>query len=112
MNVHTPEEESVFLAAIEKRSPQERQAYLDGACAGRPELLMRVAELLKVHDESRGPFDAPAGGFAPTVTEPGAVSSGAVIGPYKLLQQIGEGGMGTVYMAEQTEPVQRKVALK
>jgi len=51
-------------------------------------------------------------GLSPTIDQPITEKPGIQIGPYKLLQQIGEGGMGTVFMAEQTQPVQRKVALK
>src|SRR5262249_35832909 len=83
-------------------------AFLDRACAGQPELRRRVGVLLQAHREA---------GTAPHQAEPGAAGSpaegrGSVIGPYKLLQLIGEGGMGTVWMAEQLHPVQRKVALK
>src|SRR5205823_11405672 len=62
--------------------------------------------------ERLGSFLEAAPGGPATVAEPTQEAPGAVIGPYKLLQQSGEGGMGTVYMAEQTHPVQRKVALK
>jgi serine/threonine protein kinase len=104
--------EAVFLAALDKPTPQERAAYVEGACAGNPELLARVQELLKAHDESHGPFDVPPPGFRGTVDLHTTERPGAVIGPYKLLQQIGEGGMGVVWMAEQAHPVQRKVAVK
>jgi len=113
---HIHDEESIFLAALQKPTPAEQAAYLAGACAGRPDLQRRVVELLKSHVESQGPFDAPPPQVARTIDMPvepsAALAPGTVIGPYKLLQQIGEGGMGTVYMAEQTHPVQRKVALK
>src|SRR4029077_5867224 len=82
-------------------------------CVGDPELLRRVRELLSCHDGSVGLLDAPPPGLACTVDMPASSEQpGTVIGPYKLLQQIGEGGMGTVYMAEQTQPVRRTVALK
>src|SRR5262245_6067321 len=108
-------EESIFLAALQKTTPEERQEYVDGACGGSPELRRRVFELLKSHDESHGPFDVPLA-VARTIDMPAESPTTekpeAVIGPYKLLLQIGEGGMGTVYMAEQAAPVRRKVALK
>jgi serine/threonine protein kinase len=107
-----PNEEALFLAALAKNTTQERAAYLDGVCAGNPELRKRLDELLKSHDQSCGPFDVPPPGLGATIAQPIAETPGTQIGPYKLLQQIGEGGMGTVFMAEQSHPVQRKVALK
>src|SRR5689334_16665584 len=107
-----PNEEAIFLAALARNTTQERAAYLDGACAGNPELRRRLDELLESHDQSSGPFDAPPPGLGATIARPITETPGTQIGPYKLLQQIGEGGMGTIYMAEQTQPVQRKVALK
>src|SRR5262249_25262988 len=82
------------------------------ACGADEALRNEVDELLK-HQEQLGSFlQAPAGAPAATLLEPLHETLGTVIGLYKLLQQIGEGGMGTVYMAEQSQPVQRKVALK
>ena len=52
-------EEAIFLAALEKPTAEERNAFVEGACAGDPELLGRVRELLKNHDESAGPLDSP-----------------------------------------------------
>jgi serine/threonine protein kinase/Flp pilus assembly protein TadD len=106
-----PTEEAIFQAALEKPTRQERVAYVEGALAGDEALRQRVLELLASHDASRGPLDMPPAGLGATVdivTE----KPGMQIGPYKLLQQIGEGGMGVVYMAEQFEPVKRRVALK
>jgi serine/threonine protein kinase len=68
--------------------------------------------LLSAHEQSQGPLDHRPGALGVTVDEAPRERPGTVIGPYKLLQQIGEGGMGTVYMAEQTQPVQRRVAVK
>jgi serine/threonine protein kinase/predicted negative regulator of RcsB-dependent stress response len=106
-------EEAIFLAAMEKPTLQERVAYVEGACGGDEQLAHRVGELLKSHEESQGPLDAPPPGIGATrdrssITE----EPGTQIGPYKLLEEIGEGGFGVVYMAEQTEPVRRRVALK
>ena len=110
MPTSTRTEESIFAEALEKRSPEERAAFLDGACGPDAALRARVENLLKSHEHSGSFLRKP---LAATVDEPPLTERpGTVIGPYKLLQQIGEGGMGTVFMAEQTEPVRRMVALK
>jgi serine/threonine protein kinase/Flp pilus assembly protein TadD len=106
-------EEEVFHQALARGGPGERAAFLDRACAGDPALRASVEALLRAHAGASGFLDPPAAAPAVTVDEPpGGERPGAVIGPYKLLQQIGEGGMGTVFMAEQTRPVKRQVALK
>jgi tetratricopeptide (TPR) repeat protein/serine/threonine protein kinase len=115
---------AVFDLAAEAPEPAARAAVLDRECAGDPALRERVEALLQAHD-AVGSFLAhpPAAGpdatvghepeDGPTADRPAAGESpGAVIGPYKLLDRIGEGGFGVVYMAEQTHPVRRKVALK
>jgi eukaryotic-like serine/threonine-protein kinase len=113
MTKHAKDAEAIFLAALDKATAQERAAYIEEACAEDAELLRRVRELLDCHQESQGPLDVPPPGLGGTVDVPPINERpGTVIGPYKLLQQIGEGGMGTVFMAEQTQHVQRKVALK
>ena len=122
----TPAErlKAVFDQAAEIAPPADRAAFLDEACGGDADLRARVEALLRAHAEAGSFLEHPAAGRDGTATyEPGggavetALQSppepvGALIGPYKLLQQIGEGGMGTVYMAEQTHPVRRLVALK
>ena len=105
-------EEAVFEAA-RNLSAAERAAYLDHACAADPELRGRVERLLASFERAGGFMNHPATPERilrrePTPTE----KPGDRIGRYKLLQQIGEGGCGVVYMAEQTEPVHRRVALK
>ncbi len=113
-------EETIFEAAIQKPNPAERAAYLEGACGGDPELRRRVEALVRAHQRSGGLLDSSAhdaGSItadvdAPLDHPPLAEGPGARIGPYKLREQIGEGGMGTVYVAEQQHPVRRKVALK
>jgi serine/threonine protein kinase len=106
-------ERSVFLAVLDIADPAERSAYLDQACAGDPGLRVQVEQLLKAHHEPGRFMERPAPVLVATVDEPQvAERSGTLIGPYKLLEQIGEGGFGVVFMAEQTEPVRRKVALK
>src|SRR3954447_13719446 len=113
MTEHARDAEAIFLAALDKTTLQGRVAYLEATCVGDPELLRRVRELLSCHEGTQGPLDAPPPGLGCTVDmPPSSEQPGSVIGPYKLLQQIGEGGMGTVYMAEQAQPVRRTVALK
>jgi eukaryotic-like serine/threonine-protein kinase len=104
--------EDVFLAALEKGTPEERAAYLREACRDAPELCRRVERLLEAHPKAQSFLEHPAPPLDVTTDHPLREGPGAVIGPYKLLEQIGEGGMGVVWMAEQTQPVQRKVALK
>jgi WD40 repeat protein/serine/threonine protein kinase len=102
-----------FLAAVEKHDPAEREAYLQDACGSDEHLRRQVEALLKKHAQASSFLESPARGPLVTVEEPIiAERPGAVVGSYKLLQQIGEGGMGTVWMAEQLQPVQRQVALK
>jgi serine/threonine protein kinase/tetratricopeptide (TPR) repeat protein len=104
----------VFDRALEIDSRTDREAFLAQACAGSPQLRQRVEVLLRAY-ESSGDFLEPPATDSSADLEPAGQTHegpGAVIGPYRLLQQLGEGGMGTVFMAEQTEPVQRKVALK
>jgi hypothetical protein len=113
-------EETIFAAALEKATPAERAAYLEGACGGDAELRRRVEVLLRAHERAgdlldpsareTGSLTAPAAD--PPPDRPIVEGPGSRIGPYKLLQLIGEGGMGAVYMAEQDKPVRRRVALK
>jgi WD40 repeat protein/serine/threonine protein kinase/Flp pilus assembly protein TadD len=106
--------EEIFLAAVEKKSPGERAAYLDRACGDDTALRAEVEGLLKAHDGAGSFLEQSLLDPATMTREPPAVveKAGAVIGPYKLLEEIGEGGFGVVFMAEQTQPVRRKVALK
>jgi hypothetical protein len=106
------DEKSVFLDALALADAREREPYLQEACAGHPELLARLRELLSVHDESQGPLDRGSPALGNVAETAPTESSGMIIGPYKLIEQIGEGGMGTVWMARQAEPVKRLVALK
>jgi eukaryotic-like serine/threonine-protein kinase len=104
-------EATVFAAALEKVTDEERAAFVADACGGDERLRRRVEALLRAHAESDEMLDPPSGSER-TGAYPIREAPGAVIGPYKLLEQIGEGGFGVVFMAEQTQPVRRKVALK
>jgi serine/threonine protein kinase len=105
-------ESGIFKAAV-KLSPDERGAYLDQACGGDPDLRREVESLLRAHDASGGILrDQPAGLHLTADHEPITERAGTVIGPYRLMEQIGEGGFGLVFVAEQHRPVRRKVALK
>ena len=106
--------ESLFAAAV-ALSPEERGAYLERECAGDPALRDRLLALLRAHDRAGHVIDRPVNGdpdqtagYASTSEQPGTI----IAGRYKLLEEIGQGGMGTVWAAEQTTPVRRKVALK
>src|SRR5208282_1971166 len=101
----------VFNAAL-KLPVAERVAYLDQACAGDTALRQRVEELLQASDEAGAFLESPAAVPPEGTVRLPANKPGDRIGRYKLLQEIGEGGCGVVYMAEQEEPVHRRVALK
>src|SRR5688500_6707549 len=109
-------EQSIFTNALEIADAAERAAFLDQACAGDVALRHRVEKLMARHAQPDAILDVPVArspgdaltAYFPQITE----KSGTVIGPYKLLQQIGEGGFGVVFMAEQQQPVRRMVALK
>jgi len=110
-------EETIFSNAIQRASA-ERGAFLDEACAGRPALRQRIEELLEAQPQLGEFMETPVAPGVLGATEPipptvpPEARPGARIGRYKLLQKIGEGGCGVVYMAEQEEPVRRRVALK
>src|SRR5438034_3384749 len=106
--------EAIFFAALEKGSSEERVRYLAEACGGDTELRGRVERLLGAHSKV-GVLDAPAiTAEQDLALDPPILllPAGTMIGRYKLLEPIGEGGYGVVFMAEQTSPVQRKVARK
>ena len=107
-----PQANEIFLEALDIRSPDDRLAFLDRACTGNAALRAQVESLLAASDQAGSFLESPAPGLNATINQPISEQPGTIIGPYKLLQQIGEGGMGVVYMAEQTEPVERRVALK
>ncbi|HEV2971348.1 MAG TPA: serine/threonine-protein kinase [Pirellulales bacterium] len=106
-----PDAKLIFLEAIEKESPEEVARYLDVVCQNDAALRGRIERLLRAHQYA-GKFLGGSATSDPTPDEPLAEMPGTVIGPYKLLEQIGEGGFGVVFTAEQSKPIQRKVALK
>jgi Flp pilus assembly protein TadD len=103
--------QAVFLAAAEQDA-RDRVTLLDRECGSDAELRQRVEALLQAHDDPGSFLDQATGELAPTIDQPITEKPGTFIGRYKLLEQIGEGGFGVVFMAEQEEPVRRKVALK
>jgi len=102
----------LFLYAVGKLRPEQWDGYVAEACGGDAELEQQLRHLLQVHREAGSFLDAPAPGLNITLDQPITENPGTVIGRYKLLEQIGEGGFGVVFMAEQEQPVRRKVALK
>jgi serine/threonine protein kinase/WD40 repeat protein len=117
MTAQNVDEELIFNVARKIESPEARSSYLDQVCSGDAALHARLRALLRVHERDGGYLKSPpradvaaAGGASgDSIVSEGP---GSVIGPYKLLEQIGEGGFGIVFMAEQQRPVRRKVALK
>jgi eukaryotic-like serine/threonine-protein kinase len=115
MNERQQKVEELFQAALELDSPDERTDFLDRMCAGEPALRAEVEELLRAAEAAEAVFQPCERARAAErikPAEPLQESSGSLIGRYKLLEEIGEGGMGVVYMAEQQEPVRRRVAFK
>ncbi len=109
MSMSGADAKTIFGEAVQFTDPAQQKAFLDSACGPDKQLRLEVESLLSAHEQ--------AGGFFGKLTHlPTAAlateHSGLRIGHYQLLQQIGEGGFGTVWMARQVEPVQRKVALK
>ncbi|MGH7177849.1 MAG: tetratricopeptide repeat protein [Tepidisphaeraceae bacterium] len=105
--------ETIFSEALRQNSFTARAAYLAEACGGDMQLRERVEGLLHAHDEAARVL---AGTNAPTIAESrvsrASEGPGTTVGRYELLEVIGEGGFGTVHLAEQTQPVRRRVALK
>src|SRR3954469_11859302 len=132
----SPQLKTIFSEALVRPGGLERAAHLDEACRGDAGLRAQVETLLNDHERigrflgtaegsipsaGHGPEDLRVGEitqaqtpgrYGPAGPGRGTEGPGSTIGPYKLLQALGEGGMGTVYMAQQAEPVRRKVALK
>ncbi|MGA2253760.1 MAG: protein kinase, partial [Thermoguttaceae bacterium] len=113
MSHQEPDLHAIFNDAIERESEEERSRYLDEVCQNTPRIRERVEALLRAHADPRNVLGAPSPLAAATLDLPSiAERPGQTIGCYKLLEEIGDGGMGVVYMAEQREPVRRRVALK
>ena len=104
--------ESLFAAVLAMESPADRARYLDQACGAHPQLRAELEELLAAYPKVERFLELPTPALMATVDAPCCERPGTVIGPYKLMEQIGEGGMGLVFVAEQQHPVRRKVALK
>ena len=120
---HHDSVKAIFIRAIAMEDPQDRHRYVADACGDDHGKRERVEALLVAHDRNcSNILDDAVATFQPDETKLSTetsvdgsafeVSAPRRIGPYKLREQIGEGGMGTVYVAEQTQPVRRKVALK
>jgi serine/threonine protein kinase len=109
------DEEVIFQVARKFDAAEARRAYLDEGCGANRGLRERLETLLRVHDQERGFLETPPADASLTAAvelPPLAEGPGTVIGPYKLLQEIGQGGMGAIFMAEQEHPLRRRVALK
>src|SRR5947209_3060655 len=113
MTASRPDNEAIFHAARDIPDPDRRREYVREACGGDETRIAHVEALLAAADAPDSLLDRRAGSDSvATIDQPATERPGTVIGPYKLLDQIGEGGMGTVWMAQQTEPVKRLVAVK
>ncbi len=109
-------EEVLYEGLISLEDPSQRQGFLDETCRGNPEMRARLEELVSMHDEAEDFFGITLDASCASLPEPDSGESleviGTRIGRYLLLERLGEGGCGAVYLAEQLEPVRRRVALK
>jgi serine/threonine protein kinase len=117
MNAARPDNEAIFHAARDISDQDSRREYVRAACGGDENRIVHVEALLAAADGPDSLLDRPAEGDPVVAADQPAAESaaerpGTSIGPYTLLEQIGEGGMGTVWMAQQQEPVKRLVAVK
>ena len=104
--------DEIFWGALQLASDEERRTYLERACGPDQELRQLVDKLLRAQPKAAAFLEQPFAGPRAAADEAITERPGTVIGSYKLMEQIGEGGMGLVFVAEQQQPVRRKVALK
>src|SRR5262245_61168913 len=102
-----PQANELFLKALDLPAADQRHRFLDEACAGDADLRARVDGLLQAGAQAGSFLEAPACALGETIDEV-LERPGTVIGPYKLLQELGEGGFGMVYLADQRQPVRRQ----
>ena len=103
--------ESLFFAAQEKQAGPERAAFLDEVCGEDYELRRHIECLLTAHFQTSDILDKPAHWLVEAAEERApSERPGSIIGPYKLMEQIGAGGMGLVFVADQQHPVRRRIA--
>ena len=113
MAIRQIDEEAIFDVARRIDSREARADYLKQVCGNDFAMIERLKVLLEFHDKEPEFLESPPSRIAATVDRPPVIEQvGSTIGPYKLREQIGEGGFGVVFVAEQLEPVRRKVALK
>jgi serine/threonine protein kinase len=112
MNAAGRDADTLFAQAIEIASAEERALFLEQGCADDPQLRREVEKLVRDHFRAGAFLERPAAHVVATHDELPAVSPGTLMGPYQLLEQLREGGFGVVFLAEQTQPVRRQVALK
>jgi serine/threonine protein kinase/tetratricopeptide (TPR) repeat protein len=114
MNCDAPNIDEIYWEAAQLTSSDEQAVFLDRACEKTPALRQQIEKLLRARTKAERFLEQPAAApIAATLDMPPVTETvGSVIGPYKLMEQIGEGGMGVVYVAQQEKPVKRRVALK